>query len=159
MNFLNFLIFWHIFLGYVQILHIFCHILSYCAYDKGYVHTERGVVHTAKRVHIFCIFCILFNIFGIFQSNLHILYILHIFYLTILLINSYPFLTGFYLSDNAEEMPEDPTATANDEQLPDSDAHFLLADDTKEIAADQPPGLGVHLPAWNLRRGFSAPNR
>jgi hypothetical protein len=29
-------------------------------------------------------------------------------------------LTGFYLSDNDEEMPEDPTATANDEQLPDS---------------------------------------
>ena len=40
-----------------------------------------------------------------------------------------------------------------------SDAHFLLADDTKEIAADQPPGLGVHPPTWNLRRRFSAPNR
>ncbi len=40
-----------------------------------------------------------------------------------------------------------------------SDAHFLLADDTKEIAADQPPELGVHPPAWNLRRRFSAPNR
>ncbi len=40
-----------------------------------------------------------------------------------------------------------------------SDAHFLLADDTKEIAAGQPPGLGVHPPARNLRRRFSAPNR
>ena len=38
----------------------------------------------------------------------------------LLFINSYHFLTGFYLSDNDEEMPEDPTATANDEQLPDS---------------------------------------
>jgi hypothetical protein len=35
-----------------------------------------------------------------------------------------------------------------------SDAHFLLADDTKEIAADRPPGLGDHPPAWNLRRRF-----
>ncbi len=32
------------------------------------------------------------------------------------------------------------------------------ADDTKEIEADQPPGLGVHPPARNLRRRFSAPN-
>jgi hypothetical protein len=29
-------------------------------------------------------------------------------------------LTGFYLSDNDEELLEDSTATANDEQLPDS---------------------------------------
>ena len=32
----------------------------------------------------------------------------------------YDSLTGFYLSDNDEESQEDPTATANDEQLPDS---------------------------------------
>ena len=51
---------------------------------------------------------------------MHVLFILHILYLTILFINSCRFLTGFYLSDNDEEMPEDPTATANDEQLPDS---------------------------------------
>ncbi len=43
-------------------------------------------------------------------------------------------------------------------QIINSEAHFLLADDTKEIAADQPPGLGVYPPAWNLRRRFSAPN-
>ena len=41
-------------------------------------------------------------------------------YMLLLFINSYHFLTGFYLSDNDEEMPEDPTAIANDEQLPDS---------------------------------------
>jgi hypothetical protein len=34
--------------------------------------------------------------------------------------NSYHFLTGFYLSDNDKDMPEDPTVTANGEQLPDS---------------------------------------
>ena len=42
----------------------------------------------------------------------------------LLFINSHQFLTGFYLSDNDEEMPEDPTATANDEQLPDSPARL-----------------------------------
>jgi hypothetical protein len=57
------------------------------SYGKGDVHTERGGVHTAKRVHlfcilfcIFCIFCILFDIFDILNhilnSMLHILHIL-----------------------------------------------------------------------------------
>jgi hypothetical protein len=39
-----------------------------------------------------------------------------------------------------------------------SDTRFLLADDIKELAADQLPGLGVNPPAWNLRRRFTAPN-
>jgi hypothetical protein len=87
---------------------------------KGGGSYGKGEVNTAKRVHIFCI---LFNLLCIFKSNMHILYILHIFHLTILFINSYHFFTGFYLSDNDEDMPEDPTATANDEQLPDSPVH------------------------------------
>ena len=62
---MKFLIFCHIFWGGVHILHIFCHILPYCAYGKGGCSYGKGQVHTAKRVHIFCIFCILFNIFCI----------------------------------------------------------------------------------------------
>jgi hypothetical protein len=49
---------------------------------------------------IFCIFCIFLPDYIIYKLL--------------------SFLTGFYISDNDEDMPEDPTATANDEQLPDS---------------------------------------
>jgi hypothetical protein len=50
---------------------------------------------------------------------LHILHILHIVLFTSTLICPYYLLTGFYLSDD-EEMPEDPPATANYDQLSDS---------------------------------------
>jgi hypothetical protein len=64
----------HIFLVCVYILHIFWHICHSCHTEKGCSY-GKGAVHTAKRVHIFCILCMLYNIFDVFNSMLHILHI------------------------------------------------------------------------------------
>ena len=61
---------------------------------------------------------------------LHIAHILHIVYIQLFkssLICCFNLLTGFYLSDDDENMPEDHSVPANDDQLPDSPVqqHFM----------------------------------
>ena len=61
---------------------------------------------------------------------LHIAHILHIVYIQLFkssLICCLNLLTGFYLSDDDENMPEDHSVPANDDQLPDSPVqqHFM----------------------------------
>ncbi len=100
-----------------------CIFLTYFSYWKGGGSYGKGDSYGDEGAHILHIRLII----DIFNSMLHILHVLlsivHIFHIelfTSTLIWPYYLLTGFYLSDNDEEMPEYPAATANDEQLPDS---------------------------------------
>jgi hypothetical protein len=57
-----------IFCIFFDIFDIFVILKRRCSYGKG-------GVHTAKRVHMFCIFCILYDIFNRFDSMLHVLHL------------------------------------------------------------------------------------